>query len=1089
LNQSLAQSSSSPDDERLSQIVQDVIRRRDGGEHVSDEELLEAHPDLAPRLRASLVALRRVEEAQHEAQSASADLEATLPHEAFPDYDLVNEVHRGGQGVVYRARQRTTGREVAVKVMRDGSLHGPHAMARFEREVRILGRLRHPNIVTIHDSGTAGGNCYFVMDYISGQPLDQFTVTQGMSVRASLELFAKICDAVDAAHLHGVIHRDLKPGNIRIDDRGEPLILDFGLAKITNEDIPDAAAWHSMTAAGQFVGSLPWSSPEQAEGPAAVIDLRTDVYSLGVILFHMLTGCFPYDVTGNIRDVLRNIAEKPAVAPSTIRRDVDADVDVIVLKCLQKEPQRRYQSVGAIAEDVRRFLNDQPILARAPSALYQLKKLAYRHKVPSVLLAVLAASLVTLTVLLAYHRSQDLKLIKRMQEAERLASIEADATQAVNSFLVNDLLAAARPEIAHGDNLTVREVLDNAAKRIDGAFGQQPLIEASIRAAIGQSYASLGLYPDAEPFLRKTLELRGAALGDEHPDTLAAECGLANLLYREARYSEAATLAQHNLDIARRVFGERHERTLQALDLQASLHLYIGRLDEARRLFRYLLDVRKETLGASDPKTLGTLTNWAYASLVRSRKHVEAEQVFRDVLRQSREKLGEEHPLTVRARVNLAEATCAERKLDEAETLFQQALRAERRIFGDDHPDTIVLKLFFSRLRQAQGRLSDALELLRQSTASSRRVLGDRHPATLQSMEALGHILGLKGEFAQSLAIHREALRLNRELYGEDHFATAQSLYCLGMALAWTGRHAEAEACLRKSVATFQSRSHDSPPPVGPLRALVMELGALDRGEEARPFAEELLAHLREGAEAEDTDAYHLNCYARALLTVEPPDLRDPPRALKYALKAYDMCTDAYYYNRYMLALAHEANGDIDSAIAMAQRAVAVVPEEVSDEKSLCDALLVRLLERTGDNNAAEKVYRDTLAARRAADPVLPLEVAESLARLGETLVRHGAYTEAEPPLRECLETRTGLLPENHWRIGEAMSLLGAALAGQGRLDDARPLLVDGNRILADSPMGESDVAAATRHRLEAWSSGLESAGKATHDTSSRPTP
>ena len=406
----------------MSRVVENVIRRRTAGEKVDDRAVIEAHPELMPELAEKLAALRKVQEAKQKARSTPTSdgeppddegspvhLSKTVPSDSFPGYELVGQVHRGGQGVVYRAVQTATGRDVAIKVMHEGPFVGPRSKARFEREVRILGQLKHPNIVTIHDSGTAVGNHYFVMDYIPGQPLDAHMGSRKWSVDETLRLFAKICEAVNAAHLRGIIHRDLKPTNIQIDESGEPQILDFGLAKTETDDSDVTTQRQATTVTGQFLGSLPWASPEQADGMPEQIDLRTDVYSLGVILYQMLTGRFPYPVAGRMREVLGNILEAEPTRPRTIRKDVNDEVETIVLKCLAKEPGRRYQSAGDLARDIHRYLAGQPIEAKRESTLYVLRKQMRRYRAP------LAAGLAFVVLLIAssivawslYIESQD----------------------------------------------------------------------------------------------------------------------------------------------------------------------------------------------------------------------------------------------------------------------------------------------------------------------------------------------------------------------------------------------------------------------------------------------------------------------------------------------------------------------------------------------------------------------------------------------------------------------------------------------------------------------------------------------------------
>ncbi len=335
---------------------------------------------------------------------------------AFPGYEILREIHRGGQGVVYQAIQKATKRKVAIKVLREGVMSaGSRGRARFEREVEILGQLQHPNIVAIHDSGVAGGQFYYVMDYISGQTLDAWMSSGEHDIGATLRLFLKVCDAMNVAHLKGVIHRDLKPSNIRIDSAGEPHVLDFGLAKIATGEVTSEPHAQVMTVTGQFIGSLPWASPEQAEGQPDKIDVRTDVYSLGVVLYQMLTGGrFPYRVVGAMRDVLDNILRAEPARPSTVRRRINDEVETIVLKCLSKERERRYQSAGELGRDIQRYLDGEPIEAKRDSGWYVITKTLNRYRwQASASMAALVALVVFAIVMAA--------LWTRATEAERLA--------------------------------------------------------------------------------------------------------------------------------------------------------------------------------------------------------------------------------------------------------------------------------------------------------------------------------------------------------------------------------------------------------------------------------------------------------------------------------------------------------------------------------------------------------------------------------------------------------------------------------------------------------------------------------------------
>jgi serine/threonine protein kinase len=297
----------------------------------------------------------------------------------FEGYDIKNQLPLGGQAVVYKATQKATKRTVALKVLLQGPQASARAQYRFEREVDLAASLQHPNIVTIYDSGIAQGQYYFAMQYIEGKPLDEYVQSEKLSTRQIMELFNKVCSGVAYAHQRGVMHRDLKPGNIMVDANGEPHILDFGLAKLidgSEQANPDMA----MTSIpGKVIGTLAFMSPEQASARPESMDVRTDVYSIGVILYKILTDNYPYDISGSMLAILRNIQEVEPERPSKIIRRFNSEVEAILLKALAKEPTRRYQSAAHLQQDIDSWLKGMPISARADSTIYLLRKIITRH--------------------------------------------------------------------------------------------------------------------------------------------------------------------------------------------------------------------------------------------------------------------------------------------------------------------------------------------------------------------------------------------------------------------------------------------------------------------------------------------------------------------------------------------------------------------------------------------------------------------------------------------------------------------------------------------------------------------------------------
>ncbi|MFH1748994.1 MAG: serine/threonine-protein kinase [Planctomycetota bacterium] len=538
------------------------------------------------------------------------------PATSFPGYEIVREIHRGGQGVVYQAIQKSTKRRVALKVMKEGPFASPADRIRFEREVEILGQLNHPNIVAIHDSGTVAGNHYFIMDYISGQSLDAYMESRAGTaggVSGTLRLFARICDAVNAAHLRGVIHRDLKPGNIRIDADGEPHILDFGLAKFVSHPVTDDTHPQVTTLTGQFFGSIPWASPEQAEALPGKIDIRTDVYSLGVILYQMLTGKFPYEVTGNVRDVLDRIITAAPARPSTIRKYINDEVETIVLKCLGKERERRYQSAGEVARDIRHYLAGEPIEAKRDSGWYLLKTTLRRYRIPAIVACAFIILITASTITLSFMWRNQSHLRDHAERERAIAQFErdraADSARETKALLAESYVQTGRLAVQRGDWRTALENYDRAlsAGHPEDIALRLGKVEAWISLSQSkpaleelqalQERTDLGLYKG--PVL---LSLADVALMQSFEWTRAVdlieqaiEAGLdpADEAYARAMLAERTPDA---VDFFRQALRQDpyHHRANEMLGISL---LLLGRLDEARNRLEVSRMVYPEDIG------------------------------------------------------------------------------------------------------------------------------------------------------------------------------------------------------------------------------------------------------------------------------------------------------------------------------------------------------------------------------------------------------------------------------------------------------------------------------------------------------------
>lgn len=776
-------------------------------------------------------------------------------------YRDIIELRRGGQGIVYSATQVSTSRRVAIKVLREGIYASGTHRRRFEREIELVAGLRHPNIVSIYDSGvTADGRLFYVMEFVEGKTLHSFLKTvpppqQGerqtgtnrpdrsaavqekrtrrngrpVSEKHRLRLFTAICEAIDYAHRKGVIHRDLKPGNILVDSEGTPRVLDFGLAKIADQTAPNEDA-RAESVAGQFMGSLPWASPEQVRGDHTAIDIRTDVYSLGVIFCQMMIGRFPYDVSGNIQQVTDNVLNTDPAIPTRRKGGLDEDLAVIMRTCLAKEPERRYQSAGDIARDIHRYIAGEPILARAPSAVYQLSKYARRHR------ALVAGLLSALVLLVLGISGTTYGLFKaRAQrnwaiEAERRAETERNRSVAINNFL-NGMLSSVDPRKA-GYRVTVAEVLDKAARDVEAQFADQPIIRASLYQTIGESYINLGLSKTGAPLINAALEIRRRVLGDAHPDTLEsmeraslapkekeallrhiietrraslgpdhpltlrAMTTLAENLYAfQCRLSEAEELLQESYDLARKALGEEHPETLRAMNHLGRVLHFLGPLAESEQVLRKMLQICRRN---PDPDYRWTLS--AEIDLGRLLhtigRYREAEPYLREVMDIQKRVLGEYHPNTLMTTDFLAETLIGQNRLEEAERLALvtagESVRDAATPVEHFSPHTLAL------VRQAQERFAEAESLQQRALSAARRRLGPSHPFILNELNNLGVIWMRQGRWQEAARLLGEVLASaprNLETAWMHWELQSNYGYCLGK----IGRRDRAETLLKQA--------------------------------------------------------------------------------------------------------------------------------------------------------------------------------------------------------------------------------------------------------------------------------------------------
>lgn len=716
------------------------------------------------------------------------------PGSAIGPYRILREVGRGGMGVVYQAEQQhPVRRRVALKLIQPG-MDSSQWIARFEIERQALAMMDHPNITTVLDAGsTPTGRPFLVMEWIDGAPITTYCASRDLPLRDRLALFLPVCHAIQHAHHKGILHRDIKPSNILVpeyDAKPVPKVIDFGVAKPLNDRLTD----HTLhTQAGALVGTLEYMSPEQVSGAPGGLDTRSDVYSLGVVLCEILAGEPPFRRSGSgpaseidtISRILRDDPKPPSarVADPQLARQIRGELDQIVLKALEKDVNRRYDSVGALAEDLRCWLSGEPVSAVPPSRVYRFRRFVHRYRVPLATATAFALLLIAASVF-------SIREALRARDAEQTAA-------AVNDFLQNGVLAQASayvqaaPGTRPDPDLTVRTALDRAAARIDGSFAGRPLVEASIRQTIGATYLDLGLFQPAIRHLERAVLLRRQFSGDRNPDTLTARSRLARAVLASGDRARARALATEVLAAQRAIHGDRTPATIAALYDMATLELALANFAEAERLFTHMAELRSQTLGPRHPDTLLSLHSLGIA-LFRREAYTRAIALLTDVVELRRQVRGNDHPETMESRSALASAYVLGGQGAKAVPLLRGVLDWQQRVLGPIHPATLATRNALGDALSSSGSLTEGAAVLREcvalATAANLKIF------IVQSCQNnLANVLNPLGDHAGAEAIFRKLLAADIAAGGESSPDAMRTASNLAATLALAGKFAEAE--------------------------------------------------------------------------------------------------------------------------------------------------------------------------------------------------------------------------------------------------------------------------------------------------------
>ena len=650
-------------------------------------------------------------------------------------------------GTVYEALQDKPRRKVAVKVMRSG-ITSPKAARRFEYESQILGRLSHTGIAQVYEAGTyddgSGGVPYFAMEYIAGaKTILEFVHDRDCSRLEILRLFCDVCDAVHHGHTKGIIHRDLKPGNVLVDREGHSRIIDFGVARATDSDM---AVTTLQTDVGQLLGTVQYMSPEQCEADPDILDTRSDVYALGIMLYELLSGQLPYDLkTVPLFEAANIIREGTPSKLSTIDRGFRGDMETIVAKAIEKDRERRYQSALELKKDIERYLRGDPIEARPPSIAYQLRLLARRHRGLVATIIVILLVMVGATVWSWLERSRAInaeaatgQALVQAEEARDEAELEAARAEKVAGFLKH-VVSMASPKVAQGETLSMGEILDRTAAEIDEQFGEYPLVESQVRNMIGEIYINLGRLPEAEQNLREAITLMEAHNSPDFERLLQTQLHLAEVMIMSDRIEEADRMTEALLASARDALGEDAATSLYAMEVRVKLLEKFARFDESAPMAVQVAEGYERIHGPDSELTLRARLLVMGNRLVRivvmpenDSKKDSLSQLKLDVSSLRSEAaiaLGVRHPVTLQVTLTDGFVDFLNKDITSARQTLEGTLEDSLLVLGRDHPSTLYAQAAMGQISILIGNMDAAKGYLDNALAGYERTTGLASPS------------------------------------------------------------------------------------------------------------------------------------------------------------------------------------------------------------------------------------------------------------------------------------------------------------------------------------------------------------------------
>ena len=925
------------------------------------------------------------------------------------NYRLVELIGSGGMGNVYLAKRDDDQFEhrVAIKLLHT-NLRDEKLIERFQVERQTLANLDHPNIAKLLDGGeTDDGTPYLVMEYVDGVPINQYCDQHRQTVQQRLQLFRKVCAAVDYAHRSLVVHRDIKPSNLLVNNLGEPKLLDFGIAKFIGSAAANLAI--APTRQGQAVMTPEFASPEQVRGEP--ITTATDVYSLGVLLYILLSGRAPYfEHASNMAAIARAICDTEPSRPSTVVTQNDAqgdtvpdivaarrtsagklaklltgDLDNIAMMTLQKEPERRYSSARALSDDVENYLTHKPVVARPDSLLYRAGKFVRRHRWG------VSTSALLLVLVVGFPSYYSV----RVSEQRDIAEQEAETADRVAAFMLS-LFRTPDPDLAQGKTVTARELLDQGALRIEQELAEQPSVRAAMQDVMGGAYQGLGLYAQSQSLLDHALRTRISLHGDEHIDVLETASRIADLATSTGDYQKSEALYIEALQLSRKLHGEDSPSAAALLTGLANALYEQGRHGESRTHYEMALAMHERL--SQEPGMDKAITMHGYGWLLTNMADFEAaEAILQSAVTMLRETAGDFHPEVAAAMNHLTYALMDSGQWDAAEINMREGLALNTRIYGDSHPSVSGDLFTLGTILQQTGKFAEAESLYRRGLAIDLEYLGESHPYIASDKNNLAGILKSRGNYQEAVALYRESLALNEQLLGKEHPETATSMSNLGLTLLQLGEFDAARDYFTE--------------------ALRIRIKALGGDHPATLSSRNIYAiYLRLN---EDFDA------SRAMFETS---LENRTRVLgETHTSTINTLLGLSELLRDMALL--------DEAAARASQAQSVVDSTLDKLHPISIRTTVvraTILDRAGDTGPALLLYEDALARYRLILPENDPRLARALIASGDLIARAGQPATALPLLEEALVIREAILPDGHWEIAIAQSVLGSCQGALG---------------------------------------------------------